>query len=96
MERVHPLSIEKRIQDAVEKFYSEYYVGNPVPFWLYIILAGIMIGGSVYIGWQIHNILTPIVESIKTIAPILAMVITFMMFQFMLQPLLTIFTVEEE
>ncbi|PNV81812.1 MAG: hypothetical protein C0179_00765, partial [Fervidicoccus sp.] len=61
----------RKLEEIAKDIESLMYVGNPIPVWIWIILAGIMAGFGGLAIWQFYQASQPVVQSIQNLAPLI-------------------------
>jgi hypothetical protein len=93
-----PLDIDlekyrERLKSLAESMASLLETGNPIPFWLWIIIGGLLTAGGGIAIWQFWNATQPIVQSIQQWAPLMGGAFTMLMYVLAMIPFFFIFQI---
>jgi len=83
----------QKLESLAESMESALMVGNPIPVWIWIIIAGLLAAGGGLAIWQFWQATQPIVQSVQQWAPIMAGAFTILMYVLAMMPFFFIFQI---
>ena len=81
----------QKLESLAESMESMLMVGNPIPVWIWIIIAGLLAAGGGIAIWQFWQATQPIVQSVQQWAPVMAAAFTILMYVLAMMPFFFIF-----